>query len=104
MTSYELAIVALNTVILLVAYLSVYPKLAGKDLNKVAFCDIFASGLALLIVGIKYWDSGQEFELAFMQLNMQVNWFWFTFISYGVVEVPIALWYFRHLLFKGRSY
>lgn len=103
MNNYELMIIALNTVILLVAYLLVYPKVAGTDINKIAFFDIFASGFALLIVGVKYWDSGQVFNLAFMQLTTQVNWFWFTFISYALLEIPIALWYFRSLLFKGKS-
>ena len=102
MNKYELTIIALNTVILLIAYLSVYPKIAGVDINKVALFDIFSSGLALLIVGIKYWGTGQEFNLAFMQLKLHFNWFWFTFISYGLLEVPIAVWYFRSLIFKGR--
>jgi len=104
MNHYELTIISLNTIILLVAYLSVYPKVAGFDLNKVAFFDIFASGLALLIVGLKYWGTGQDFTLAFMQLSTQVNWFWFTLISYSLLEIPIALWYFRALLFKGKSF
>jgi len=103
MNSYELTIITLNAVILLIAYLSVYPKIAGRDINKVAFCDLLASGLALMIVGSKYWGTGLIFNVSFMQLNMQTNWFWFTFISYAVLEIPLALWYFRSLLFKGRS-
>jgi hypothetical protein len=100
MNSHELTIIVLNTAILLIAYLSVYPKIAGIDINKVAFFDIIASGLALFIVGVKYWDTDQVFTLAFMQLSTQVNWFWFTFISYALLEIPIALWYFRRGLFK----
>lgn len=102
MSNYELGIIALNSVILLVAYLSIYPKVAGYDINKVALFDIIASGLSLLIVGVKYWGTGQEFNLAFMQLGIQVNWFWFTLISYSLLEVPIAFWYFRRLIFKGK--
>jgi len=102
MNNYELSIITLNFVILLTSYLAIYPKIAGVELNKVAFFDLFASGLALLIVGIKYGGTGQEFTLAFMQLNIQINWFWFTFISYGLLEIPIALWYFRTLLFKKK--
>lgn len=102
MNDYELAIIALNATILMVAYLSIYPKIAGTDINKVAFFDIFASGLALLIVGVKYWETGQIFNLTIIQLNVEVNWFWFTFISYGILEIPIALWYFRREIFKGK--
>ena len=104
MNNYELTIIVLNTAILLIAYLSVYPKIAGVDINKVALFDIIASGLSLLIVGLKYWGTDQDFTLAFMQLSTQVNWFWFTLISYSVLEIPIALWYFRELLFKGKSF
>ncbi len=94
--NYELAVVALNVVIIAVAYFSVYPKLAGYDINKVAWYDLVSSTLAIIIVGYKYWGTGQEFELLFWQ----VNWFWFTFISYLLVEIPVAIWYFRRLLFN----
>ncbi len=94
--SAELSIVLLNAVIIVIAYLWVYPKLAGKNINKVGLFDCIASGLAIMIVANKYWASGAEFEFLFMQLN----WFWFTLISYSVIEIPIALWYFRELLEK----
>lgn len=85
--------------IILLAYSSVYPKLAGLDVNKVAWLDIGTSGLALMIVGYKYWNTGQVFTL----LIMEVNWFWFTLISYTLIEIPIALWYFREQLFNKRD-
>lgn len=89
--SAELSILLLNTVIILIAYLSLYPKVAGKNINKIAALDCIASGVALMIVANKYWNSGVEFEFLFMQLN----WFWYTLLSYSVIEIPIALWYFR---------
>jgi hypothetical protein len=96
--SGELSIFLLNAVIIVIAYLSVYPKLAGKDINKVALYDCIASGLAIGIVASKYWGTDANFEFLFMQLN----WFWFTLISYSVIEIPIALWYFRELLEKKK--
>ncbi len=92
--SAELTIVLLNLVIIVIAYVSVYPKLAGKNMNKVALYDCAASGLAIFIVSSKYWGTAIEFEFLFMQLN----WFWFTLVSYSVIEIPIALWYFRENL------
>ncbi len=92
--SAELSIVLLNVVIIMIAYFSVYPKIAGKDINKVALYDCIASGLAITIVASKYWGTDAYFEFLFMQLN----WFWFTLISYSVIEIPLALWYFRELL------
>ncbi len=91
--SVELTILLLNAVIIFIAYLSVYPKLAGKHLKKVALYDFLASGLAILIVGSKYWGTGGEFAFLFMELN----WFWFTLLSYSVMEIPVALWYFGGL-------
>lgn len=91
MGSIEFFVVVLNLIIVFVAYLSVYPKLAGNSFNRISFYDIFASGLALTIVGLKYWGTGQEFNLIFGQFN----WFWFTLITYALIEVPVMVWYFR---------
>jgi hypothetical protein len=94
--SAELTILLLNLVIIIITYLSVYPKIAGKNINKVAVYDCVASGLAIIIVASKYWGMGVQFEFLFIELN----WFWFTLVSYSVIEVPVALWYFRDLLEK----
>ena len=80
----ELAIVILNVIIVFVAYFSVYPKLAGNNVNKIAMYDLIASGLALFIVGIKFWGSDYQFSL----IITDVNWFWFTLITYSVIEFP----------------
>ncbi|WP_259337937.1 hypothetical protein [Colwellia sp. RSH04] len=92
----ELAIIVLNIVIIIVAYFSIYPKVAGLDINKVAWLDTIASCFALMIVGYKYWGTGQIFSLLFTD----VNWFWFTLLSYALLEIPIAVFYFRTLLFN----
>ena len=80
----ELAIIILNFVIVLVAYFSVYPKLAGNNVNEIAIYDLIASGLALFIVGVKFWGSNYQFNL----IVTDVNWFWFTLITYSVIELP----------------
>lgn len=91
MVSTEMAIFMLNSIIISVAYFSVYPKLAGKNINKVAIYDCLASGLALIIVASKYWGSDVGFDF----LMFELNWFWFTLLSYSVLEIPVALWYFK---------
>ena len=91
MESPELLILALNLIIVLVSYLSIYPKLAGDDFKKITFLDTLSSGFALLVVGLHYWGSGHEFNL----LVNDVNWFWFTLVSYLVIEIPVMLWYFK---------
>ncbi|GIU35891.1 hypothetical protein L2719_11945 [Shewanella schlegeliana] len=89
MGAAELSIVALIAVVVVVSYLSIYPKVAGSNINRLLWCDIAISAFVLTLVGIKYWGSGQEFSL----LLLDVNWFWFTLIVYLIIEVPMAMWY-----------
>ena len=89
---FELPIILLNTVIILLAYLVFYPKVAGKDINKVAGYDFIVSGFAIAVVGFKYWETGQVFYL----FSWQLDWFWFTLLSFTLIEIPVLLWYFRH--------
>ena len=91
MVNIELLIILLNLAIIIVAYFSVYPKIAGNSFNKISFYDLFASGFAFVIVGFNYWGSGYEFNL----LSTTVNWFWYTLVTYGLIEIPIMLWYFK---------
>lgn len=91
MESPELSIILLNFIIILVAYFSIYPKLAGNNFNKISFYDLFASGFAFLVVGLNYWGTGHEFSL----LMFNTNWFWFTLVTYGAIEIPIMVWYFK---------
>ena len=90
MENGELMIIGLNVVVILVAYLSIYPKLAGQNINKISFYDLFVSGFVVLLVGSKYWGSGVEFNLIFTT----VNWLWFTLVTYFLIEVPVLIWYF----------
>lgn len=90
----ELSILLLNAVIIILAYTAVYPKIAGKDINKVAIFDCVTTSIALIIVASKYWDSG--IVLSFM--TFEVNWFWFTFLSYCVIEITVAIWYLKSFL------
>ncbi|WP_026301539.1 hypothetical protein [Colwellia piezophila] len=99
MMSAEMSILLLNTVIIVLVYTWLYPKVADKNLNKIALFDCLASGLAVMIVASKYWGSDIHFEFFMFTLN----WFWFTFLSYSIIEIPIALWYFRSSLTKGNS-
>ncbi len=97
--SAELSIILLNSVIIVMAYAWVYPKIAGKNINKVALFDCVASGLALIIVANKYWNTSASFDF----LMLELNWFWFTLISYSVIEIPVVLWYFRELLGRRKD-
>lgn len=96
--SVELAIVLLNAVVLLLAYFWVYPAVKAFDLNKIAWLDLISSGFVLLVVGVKFYGSGQAFNF----FGLALNWFWFSLLCYSLLELPLALWYFRkhHISFK----
>ncbi len=89
--SAEASILLLNSLVILLGYLVIYPKTAGNDFYKITYSDICASATALTIVGYKYWELEQKFNL----VVIEVNWFWFTLISYALLEIPIMLWYFK---------
>lgn len=87
----ELLVILLNVAIVLVAYISVYPKVAGENINKIATYDLFVSAVSLFIVGRSFWGS----DYAFSVLLGSVNWFWFTLITYTVIELPVLFWYMK---------
>jgi hypothetical protein len=53
--------------------------------------DAMATVVALMVVGSVYAGSGQLFSL----LVVDVSWFWFTLISYSLMELPFAMRYMR---------
>ena len=87
----ELSIMAPVLVVVAGGYLSIYPKLAGNNFNKLALCDFVCWSFVLVLVGLKHWGSGYEFSL----LLFSTNWFWFTLIVCAAIEVPLAIWYFK---------
>lgn len=91
MLSPEQIILSLNVIVIAIAYSFVYPRFCGFDINKIAKNDLVATGLVLLISGTLYWETGQEFSLIFFS----VNWFWFAFITYLLLELPIVIWYVK---------
>ena len=85
----ELSIIAPVLVVVAGGYLSIYPRLAGNNFNKLALCDFVCWAFVLVLVGHKYWGSGYEFSL----LLFSTNWFWFTVIVYAAIELPFFIWY-----------
>jgi hypothetical protein len=87
--SPELSIILLVLIVVIVAYTSIYPKVAGNDFTKVSMCDLIVSGFVLTGVGFKYWGTDQTFSLIFFE----TNWFWFTFIVFALIEAPTVFLY-----------
>lgn len=75
--------------ILFIAYAVIYPFFVGPKLEKWLVLDVLFSILALIIVGCLFWGADFRFKLPFIGLN----WFWFTLLAYGIIEIPLAIWY-----------
>lgn len=86
-----LMILSINAVILVLLYFLLFPRLVGDNLPKMAFNDLLASIVALTVAGSLYMGSG----LIFRVLGVPLNWFWFTLLSYFLLEFPLAVWYLK---------
>ena len=87
----ELSIISPILIVVVGCYLSVFPKIAGKNIEKMSLCDLVCWSFVLVMVGLKYWATGYEFSL----LLFSANWFWFTVIVYTAIEIPFFIWYCR---------
>ena len=85
----EFSILAPVLIIIAGSYLSIFPKIAGNSLDKIALYDVGCYAFALVLSGYKYWGTAADFNV----LLFNTNWFWFTVISYAVLEIPFFIWY-----------
>jgi len=91
MSSPEQFVLMVNAVILICAYLVVYPRFAGADQNRLAINDLIANLCALVVVGANFWGSDVRFDL----LVTEVSWFGFTVATFLLMELPLFFWYAR---------
>ncbi len=89
MNNAESLLISINIVVIFCAYFVIYPKYCGANGYKIATYDLLLSGLVLLISGSLFWGSGETFSL----IVFSVNWFWFTLLTYVLIEMPLMLWY-----------
>jgi len=91
MNNPELLIIVMNVIVILFSYFVVYPKFCGSDGMKISTNDLAASGIVLLVAGSIFWGTGVQFNM----FLFSVNWFWFTLLTYLIIEIPLMLWYFK---------
>lgn len=87
----EALILLINFLLVTLTYLFVYPRFAGRDLNKLFTNDLAAMVISLLVVGSLY--QGQDLKLSLIIL--ETNWFWFCLLTYMLIETPFALRYIK---------
>ena len=98
MLNYEFIIILINILLLSFVYLWLFQRVAGSDIKKLSTYDLLTSLVSVTIAGFLFWGSNFEFML----FGASMNWFWFTLVTYFVLEIPIALWYFKkHDVFKS---
>ena len=85
----ELSIISPVLIVVAGGYLSIFPKIAGNNFDKIALCSLVCWTFVLVLVGLNYWGSGYEFSL----LLFSTNWFWFTVIVNAAIETPFFIWY-----------
>lgn len=89
----ELIILLLDAVLIVFCYQLLYPRQVGNSRKRLIINDTIATGVALMVAGSVYAGSEQMFLL----LVVEVNWFWFTLITYSLMELPFAMRYMhRH--------
>lgn len=85
----EITLLFLIICVITIGYGVIYPRFAGNDFKKLSIQDLLATVVTLAVAGSLYYNSNIEFSW----LIFKVNWFWFTFLTYVLIEVPVCLAY-----------
>lgn len=83
----ELQIMVINAVIVLVAYLGIYPTTPRLTFDKLARLDLVFGALGLAVAGALFAGRGIGFSI----LVTDVHWAVFSILSFSVIELPFAL-------------
>ena len=89
--SPEIVLLILNGVILILAYLLIYPRTVGNNISKLMQSDLLATATSVIVAGFLFWGNNHQFDL----LVAEVNWFPFSVVTFLLMEVPFALWYLK---------
>ena len=81
----ETLLLALNGVILSLAYFLIYPRTVGADINKQMQSDLFATATSVIFAGFLLWGTNRSFDLLFGQVNR----FAFSAVTLLLIEVPL---------------
>lgn len=91
MNKPEIVVLSINLGIIVFAYFFIYPKYAKKDMRKMSMFDLILSLLSLVIAGFLFWGQGIKFNAILFNLN----WFWFSLLTYFLIEAPFIYGYYK---------
>lgn len=87
----ELVIIFYILFTLTLAYFWLYPKFVGENVKLMAWLDVAITAIPIALSGALFWESDPVLRWIFFD----TNWFWFSLLSYVVIEMPIFVWYLR---------
>ena len=61
----ETLLLALNAIILSLAYFLIYPRTVGADINKLMQSDLFATATSVIVAGFLFWGTNRSSDLLF---------------------------------------
>lgn len=85
----EAQIIVVNAVLLLVAYLGIYPAMRDITVGRMMAVDAVVSGLGLLVAGYLFHGTGTRFSLVLFS----VNWVVFSIVAMAAMEMPLFRWF-----------
>jgi hypothetical protein len=87
----EILIAIANLIALLVAYVFVYPRFAGNDINKLARFDFIIGVFLLAILAPSNWSRPNDYTFFFFD----ANWWVFVILCYALLEIPFFFIYLK---------
>ena len=87
----EISIVIINLIALLVAYVVIYPRFAGNNINKLAWFDFIIGVSLLVILAPGNWSRPNDYTFFFFD----TNWWVFVILCYALLEVPFFFLYLK---------
>ena len=87
----ELKLLILNAVIVLIAYLGIYPSMRQITIKRMMAADLVLTALALGVAAALFWGSGTRFWM----LLFTTNWAVFSLLTMQAMELPLFIWFCR---------
>lgn len=87
----EAFVLAVNVVVLALAYQVLYPRIVRGDLGRLARADAVTTVVALALAGLVFWGRDVPFGL----FGWRTNWFVFALLTFSALEVPLFVHFVR---------
>ncbi len=87
----ELVILTVNILVLGFAYHWLFERLEAYDLSRLSRYDLITSLSSIGIAGVLFYGTSVPFHL----FGGETNWFWYSAVTYLLIEIPFAYGYMR---------